>query len=595
MITAVKEGIEMALNLSDFFQLHSSTNTMTTQGNGNVTIAADSLNLINSSMAAKLLSLLPGQTVQGEVVGVQGNQVQLLLGEGMLLNAFLDNQIGINAGQLMSFQIKSNTGSLLSLIPLSVNLTTDENVMKALNEAGLPVTEKTVEMVNALMKEGMPIDKDTLLTINKELQTYPKADVETIVQMERLKIPVTLENIEQFEAYKNNQHKIAEGITDIQKQLTALMTGKGGQAQTAEFLGKLLDFFAGKEAGAEGVVLKPSKQAVLPETTGELKTAETVNDKQAGKEAAGTEALMQGEKGEKTEGARQTEGTVQTQTSQETVTTAAETESSKVLTPSEKQEFIMLLKELGVEDGKTALLEKGQIDVKQLTALLQTENFTPDKLKQLFASKEFVKLLGNELTNQLLVKPEQMSRENMEEYYTNLRNQTEKLVHILESTGRGDTTAAKSLQNINRNVDFLNQLNQLFTYVQIPLKMAGNAAHGELYVYTNKKNLTKKDGNVSALLHLDMPHLGTVDVYVAMQERRVSTKFYLQEESVIDFLEGHMSLLTKRLEQKGYQTSAEILLREKTDKKTVMEEILKQDKNVPEMNLIGTRAFDVRA
>ena len=106
----------------------------------------------------------------------------------------------------------------------------------------------------------------------------------------------------------------------------------------------------------------------------------------------------------------------------------------------------------------------------------------------------------------------------------------------------------------------------------------------------------KKDGNVSALLHLDMPHLGMVDVHVAMQAQRVSTKFYLQDESMMDFMEEHMDLLTARLEKRGYQANVQMVVKEKDENETtIMHEILKQDKNIPEISKIATRSFDVRA
>ena len=254
-----------------------------------------------------------------------------------------------------------------------------------------------------------------------------------------------------------------------------------------------------------------------------------------------------------------------------------------------------MLKELGVGEEKISQFETGQIGAKQMAEILRNENFDGGNLSKLFQSKEFGKLFAGELGNQLLLKPEQVTKETMDEYYTNLKNQAAKLMQILEGAGKAETPVARSLQNINQNVDFLNQLNHMFTYVQLPLKMAGDAAHGDLYVYTNKKNLAKKDGNVSALLHLDMPHLGTLDVYVAMQNGRVSTKFYLQEESMIDFLEEHMPILTERLEKRGYQTNAEVVLKENQESGSVMEEILKQDKNIPEAKPIATRSFDVRA
>lgn len=542
----------MAFDLSGFLGLRSSAN-INNYGSGDATVSAGNLNINGSSLSAKLLALLPGQMVQGEVVSTQGNQIQLLLGNEMLLNATLESQVGINVGQLMSFQVKSNTGSLISLIPLSVNLTTDENVMKALNEASLPVTDKTVEMVNTLMKEGMPIDKETLLNINKEIMAFPDTDVETIVQMERLKIPVTDENIAQFEAYKNYNHKISDGVTDLWNQLDALIhTGADTEVAAVEnpqeFLSQLLKFYG---EGAEEIVLTENGTKPVPE------------------EAAATEAVENN--------------------------TGNAADTKEVLNVSEKQTLLSEMKELGISQKTVSLFENGQINTKQLAALLQSEDLSGEQLSKLFESKEFGKLLQNELANQMLLKPEQIKKEDIEEYYTNLKNQTEKLLQLLENTGRADTPAAKSLQSLNKNVDFLNQLNQMFTYVQLPLKMGEDAAHGDLYVYTNKKNLMKKDGNVSALLHLDMPHLGMVDVYVAMQSERVSTKFYLQDEAMLDFLEEHMDILTERLQKKGYQASAQVVLKEQGEtENTIMQEILKQDKNIP-VSKIATRSFDVRA
>ncbi len=543
----------MAFDLSGFLGLRSSAN-INNYGSGDATVSSGNLNINSSSLSAKLLALLPGQMVQGEVVSTQGNQIQLMLGNEMLLNATLESQVGINVGQLMSFQVKSNTGSLISLIPLSVNLTTDENVMKALNEASLPVTDKTVEMVNTLMKEGMPIDKETLLNINKEMMAFPDTDVETIVQMERLKIPVTSENIVQFEAYKNYNHKIADGITDLWNQLDTLIHAGVNPEGTAvenpqEFLSQLLKLYG---EGAEEITLTENGTKPVPEGKAVLETVEN------------------------------------------TVTNAADIK--EILTVSEKQTLLSELKEMGISQKTLSLFENGQINTKQLAALLQSEDLSGEQLSKLFESKEFGKLLQNELANQMLLKPEQIKKEDIEEYYTNLKNQTEKLLQLLENTGRADTPAAKSLQSLNKNVDFLNQLNQMFTYVQLPLKMGEDAAHGDLYVYTNKKNLMKKDGNVSALLHLDMPNLGMVDVYVAMQSERVSTKFYLQDEAMLDFLEEHMDILTERLQKKGYQASAQVVLKEQGEtENTIMQEILKQDKNIPEMSRIATRSFDVRA
>lgn len=52
---------------------------------------------------------------------------------------------------------------------------------------------------------------------------------------------------------------------------------------------------------------------------------------------------------------------------------------------------------------------------------------------------------------------------------------------------------------MSQNVNFLNQMNQMYAYIQLPFKLSESNAHGELYVYSNKRNLAQKEGEVSAL------------------------------------------------------------------------------------------------
>lgn len=51
---------------------------------------------------------------------------------------------------------------------------------------------------------------------------------------------------------------------------------------------------------------------------------------------------------------------------------------------------------------------------------------------------------------------------------------------------------------IHSNVEFMNQVNQMYTYAQIPLKMSGQHASGELFVYTNKKALAQGEKDLTA-------------------------------------------------------------------------------------------------
>jgi hypothetical protein len=123
--------------------------------------------------------------------------------------------------------------------------------------------------------------------------------------------------------------------------------------------------------------------------------------------------------------------------------------------------------------------------------------------------------------------------------------------------------------------------------------MSGNDAHGDLYVYSNKKHMASDDGSVSALLHLDMNNLGPLDVYVRMTDMKVSTNFYMADESCIDLIMEHIDELTARLNKRGYQMSYQVLPSEdlKSENRAVDALLQADDK----MTTISSTSFDARA
>ena len=215
-------------------------------------------------------------------------------------------------------------------------------------------------------------------------------------------------------------------------------------------------------------------------------------------------------------------------------------------------------------------------------------------MERLLGGKEFEGLLKAEVERQWLIQPKEVADPHkVEQLYERIREQSARLNEALQAAGKADVPMAKSVQTMQSNVDFMNQLNHMFTYIQLPLKMAGNNAHGDLYVYTNKKNLAAKDGNISALLHLDMEHLGALDVYVAMQNNKVSTNFTLQDESALDLIAEHISMLNDRLAKRGYDLKAQFHMKEEEDQdKGIMQTILEQSKNI---SVLSRTSFDMRA
>jgi hypothetical protein len=202
------------------------------------------------------------------------------------------------------------------------------------------------------------------------------------------------------------------------------------------------------------------------------------------------------------------------------------------------------------------------------------------------------------LQNRWTLTPDDISQEGkVEEFYEKLSRETMKLSKMINETinesGQDPSTIqAKAASSMNENIEFMNQVNHMMNYVQLPLRLSNSQAHGDLYVYTNKKHMAGNDGTLTAFLHLDMDNLGAVDVSIALHtdKNQVTTKFYLDED-VISLVEEHKDELVNRLASKGYKCNAVLL--EKDDEKTVLEHLEEQVSGQSAM--IGYQTFDIRA
>lgn len=220
-----------------------------------------------------------------------------------------------------------------------------------------------------------------------------------------------------------------------------------------------------------------------------------------------------------------------------------------------------------------------------------------EKLTKLLSSKEFGSLVKDTLSKQILLKPEEVvNSKNIEELYSKITKQANQAVELLQTLSKENPEVLNAAKNIIDNVEFMNELNQVATYVQLPLLMNNRSAHGDLYVYTKKKSLKDNDGDISALLHLDMENLGPMDVYIQLiNKSNLKTHFYMKDEETIDFIEAHIDALNKRLTEKGYNMDLNVSVKDKSKGRTnIADEMLKNDP-LEEGISASKFSFDVRA
>lgn len=510
----------------------------------------------------QIRALVPGQTLRGEVVSREGNNAQIRLLQDVLVDAKVDADIRLELGQNITFQVKNN-GQTLNLSPLFTNMATEGTVLKALDMASLPVNENTVAMTKQLMDAGLPIDKNTLQQIWHESNAFPDAEILDLVNLHKVELPVTEENITQMASYRNLTHQLTAGIAETGESLTNMLQGlveSGDIEQAATIYSEVLELLAFEDAAGETVTGQQQTVGPLPEPGVDVTVTPEEAEQMPVQPSATAPEAVPGQK---------------TIIEEPTETAPDNGQTIKENPGAEKTQEAPQLQNL------QKLLKQG----------LETKDIP--LLRSILHNSKVAELPAKLLADRWSIKPEDVeSPEKVEELYQKLGKQLKGLSNLLEENGQRGSSAYQNVTNLSQNVDFLQQINQTYAYIQLPLHLRqGEHKTGELFVYTNKKNLARKDGQVSALLHLDMEHLGPLDVYVALKDTKVSTKFYVQNDAILDYLEANMDVLTERLQKRGYDCKCETTLHTELQQTAqAMTPLLKTEGSVP----VAQYAFDVR-
>ena len=593
--------------------------------------------------------LSAGSIFEGTINSVRGGKVTLALGNGQTITARLDGKMDLQQGSSMFFQVRANDGQTIAIRPYTeLGNVSNPILLNALSAAQVPATDRTLVMVDTMMQEQMSIGRQSILDMAKLVGANPDANVQTIVQMTKLGLPVTEEMAAQFENYLSDRQALVGEMDLAAGHMMELLSDEALSPETAFSLyEKMLDIFMpGAEAADAGVTAAAEQESsaaeagagVMAEAVGQ-ENAATVAEAEAGAptaaeqgtaaasavaeeagaastaETAGQGAAAEAETGvgvtaELTYGrTAETPGTVGELLSKEQIehlgkmlrNIPALIGNEEIFAGGEQEEvFVDTLSEEGPEVAKLMAQEEAAQEQPVLNEKLTAEQFLQKLgrgfgfagMQKLFAGKEFQTIFRSVIEKQWLLQPEELKQEHkVSGLYERLEQQLSQMEEAVRATGSTQNTFLQTASQVHGNLEFMNQMNQIYHYVQLPLKMSGQNANGELYVYANRKNLRDPDAELTAFLHLDMEQLGSTDVSVRMQNRSVRTNFYLEDDASYDLVEKHLEVLNKRLKSKGYQSSITVT-HEKKDI-SFKENIVKKGKAT--VGSLHRYSFDVRA
>ena len=597
------------MQISDFFGQYDLNTNANTKGED--AVAANTQTSAAKELSAVLRNLFAGDIFEATVNEIKNSEVTLGLSDGQTILARLQGQVPLQVGEAMFFQVKSNQGMQMEIKPFPMGAEGNPTLLKALDAAGLKVTEQNLSMVHSMMEQQLPIDKESLLHMVRLSGSHPSIPRATLVEMTKYEIPVTEENATVFENYKMDQGKVEPKLEQLfrdlpQKLADDSMTVK----QVAEFHNRLVSILTGEEQELVGQKEGLQEQNFSAENTGENQvndtTRQAVELQKQGENQSGQAVMEEQQKAQEV----QTEVKTVSHVQQEVVQTAESQTAGKAentpFTQNEAQlpllshtmtkpELAELNQALETFTGKPT--DASEMTAKQLLQMvkdfLSGEKLMPEEnIRNLFSKKSYQQVLRHALETEWLLNPKDLTdSEKMRNFYTKMDKQMGQISELLSQNTQTMGKPMQTLSDVQNNLQFMHVLNQTYTYMQIPLKMSNQNAQGDLYVYTNKKNLRDKEGELSAFLHLDLEHLGATDVSVKMLGKKVDTKLYLSDETAYQLILEHAGLLEEQLEKKGYHCKVNV---ENEEKKTdFVSDFLMQGR--PVGGALHRYSFDMRA
>lgn len=549
------------------------------------------------NLVSSLRSLTKGNIFEGTVSSMKNGRVTLALSSGQQISARIEGKVQLSLGQSMFFQVKSNDGSQIAIRPFSVEGTgANYTLLQALSAAGVPAESDYLSMVNRMMEEQMPIDRNSIQQMVRMVNAHPEIDVQTLVQLNKLGITIDKQNAAQFENYLDDKQAITNEFDQLIEELPQALESESLSPQQmrsfgSEFLLALTDGLEDVPLQNNGLASQEMPAEFVAENTIEKSIAEGNTIEKSGLLENG-ELLQTTEDGETVSQETATDQPVQQSESY----SATPHTLGALMDGKQLQNLNTMLGELLGTDATRYTKDSGVAEVlKDIQQVFKDSlPIEREQIGKLFSSKEFVHMVKDTMQQQWTLQPQELEADGTDKVtklYDRMNAQLEKITEALKSIGQENTGFAQTAADIQGNVEFMNQINQAYTYVQIPLQMSGQNASAELFVYTNKKALAEGDRELTAFLHLDLDHLGATDVSVKMKNKQVSTNFYLDDDASYQLISLNVDRLEKRLQEKGYQCNVSVINEAKHV--NFVENFLKNDQ--PSAGQLHRYSFDMRA
>lgn len=555
------------------------------------------------------ITVREGETLKGVVSDIHGNEITISMEDGSSFTGKLPEASQYSIGQKAAFQITGLDGGTIYMKAISQAylLGIEDTIEQALEEAGLPKSPRNLEIVRSLLLNQQSISRENIAESLQLCAKYPNADVNSVITMKRLGMPMDMATVTQFDQYNKQTHQLLTRMDALADSINELLTELAkenpsiARYATGEVLDMVLQSLPSLEEqnltatqlqanlsaapGAEGADLLPGEenQEIPPEATEDTQAA--------GQTATSPFARMKQLLNGITDRASSPAG------AEAKPTEFIPEQTGHLLTAEERSALSDLLGKYTENKEVLTALEKGDLTARELlTNIKDTLTTLPDEeLHRLVSQKAFQKVIKGQFLSGWTLSPEGLKEEgSIDTLYNRMQQQFSDLTNLsrMFATRNSGEQIINTTSDLQQNLAFMKMLNEQFAYMQLPLKLSQQNAHGDLYVMTRKNALKKSKDNLKVLLHLEMDSLGTLDIHITKDHTSISTQFYTTKETARKLLEKNVELLKDAINEQGYSFTSEFLAKEKDI--DLVHDFIEKDSPAPPA-AVKRYNFDLRA
>ena len=546
----------MNVNLSNYYTDSQSVSGAVSSSGSNRNEAVDrsvqnqnvqNINSQNNTGGINLRDLAAGDVFRGEIININNQNVEILLDGNEHINATMQQALGLNIGEKLLFQVKDNSDTQLVIRPVANNEVSSELVNKSLLTAGLTINDKNIAIVKELIANGQPIDKQSIINMIKLSSVYANESIDKLIDMTKNGIEINRENLDMYDAYTASSHYISENIMEIRDGIL-------------EVFEKLLKSDVNFSDFTEN--------NVNIEDTAENTTANDITSGNFNENSINPENLM---------------GNTISSDSFTKINTILEDLSNIFDADNDNKQISESInvdknniynkesiQEASKESTKDFLKMVDSSDTfKELSEVLKNigENMPKEAFNNIIKSPVFKEKITKLLMDRLYLNPTKLSEDKkivkneVDKIYDKLNKLTEMIKNMPENVKSENLSLAGD--KLSKNMNFMNELNNIEAYVQVPVKFSEGNKNGDLYVYNRRRNKKINDDTLTAFLHLQLDYLGATDINISLKKNSVTAKFTLDDEISRNLVEDNLGELAERLEKIGYNVTISTELSEK--------------------------------